>query len=279
MVGDRVVYLSRELRMPKNWGAPVLCDLGSAVVGDTEHLEDVQPDIYRAPEVVLEAPWSYQIDVWNTGCMVSKTSKRTLSLRRSRELTALFAPSYQIWDLFEGGHLFTGRDPEHQRYRSRAHLAEMIALLGQPPRELLNAGKSSHKFFTDTGKLDVARSQTICLFSWSLTRTLRALYRGFPSGYSTPGRHFARRQRDQPGRAESREVPRHDAEDAPVGAFEAFLGQGAGRGRMDHGAYVEHAYERPISSYDLAADRDVFKLYYIGIPLAPEGTDTPARAT
>ncbi|KAI0406273.1 serine threonine protein kinase, CMGC group [Xylaria palmicola] len=122
---NRVIYLSRELRMPKKWGAPVLCDFGSAVAGDEEHFEDVQPDVYRAPEVILEAPWSYPIDMWNAGCMV--------------------------WDLFEGGHLFTGHDPEHQAYRSRAHLAEIAGLLGKPPQELLDLGKSSHKFFNDTG--------------------------------------------------------------------------------------------------------------------------------
>ncbi|KAK8112337.1 kinase-like protein [Apiospora kogelbergensis] len=119
----RAIYLSRELQMPKDWGAPVLCDFGSAIIDDREHLEDVQPDIYRAPEVILEAPWSNQIDIWNTGCM--------------------------IWDLFEGGHLFTGQGMEHQTYRSRAHLAEIAALLGPPPRALLKSGKSSHKFFTD----------------------------------------------------------------------------------------------------------------------------------
>ncbi|KAH6716133.1 kinase-like domain-containing protein [Leptodontidium sp. MPI-SDFR-AT-0119] len=123
-VNGRTIYLSRELQIPKTWGAPVLCDFGSAVVGDTEHLEDVQPDIYRAPEVIIEAPWSYQIDIWNTGCM--------------------------IWDLFQGGHLFTGHDPEHQTYRSRAHLAQMIALLGPPPQTLLHSGRSGEKFFTDT---------------------------------------------------------------------------------------------------------------------------------
>lgn len=69
-IDGRTVYLSRELQIPKAWGAPVLCDFGSAVVGDAEHLEDVQPDIYRAPEVIIEAPWSYQIDIWNTGCVV-----------------------------------------------------------------------------------------------------------------------------------------------------------------------------------------------------------------
>ncbi|KAM0425547.1 hypothetical protein ACHAPT_009339 [Fusarium lateritium] len=127
LVDGRAIYMSRELQMPKQWGAPVLCDFGSAVAGDTEHLEDIQPDIYRAPEVILEAPWSYQADIWNTGCM--------------------------IWDLFEGGHLFTGHDPEFQTYRSRAHLAEMIALLGQPPQALLHRGKSSHKFFTEKAPL------------------------------------------------------------------------------------------------------------------------------
>ncbi|RKK83764.1 hypothetical protein BFJ69_g2501 [Fusarium oxysporum] len=103
----------------------VLCDFGSAVPGDVEHCEDIQPDIYRAPEVILQAPWSYKVDIWNAGCM--------------------------IWDIFEGRHMFTGHDPEFQKYRSRAHLAEIIALLGQPPSEVLQAGKASHKFFTDTG--------------------------------------------------------------------------------------------------------------------------------
>lgn len=69
-VGGRTIYVSRELRMPKAWGAPVLCDFGSAVIGDIEHTEDIQPNIYRAPEVILEVPWTYSVDVWNAGCMV-----------------------------------------------------------------------------------------------------------------------------------------------------------------------------------------------------------------
>lgn len=65
-----VIYVSRELRMPKEWGAPVLCDFGSAVSGGIEHSEDVQPNIYRAPEVILGAPWTYSVDICNVGCMV-----------------------------------------------------------------------------------------------------------------------------------------------------------------------------------------------------------------
>ncbi|KAK5658436.1 hypothetical protein OQA88_1825 [Cercophora sp. LCS_1] len=110
--GDRAIYVSRELQMPKKWGAPVLCDFGSAVPGDTEHSEDVQPD---------------------------------------------------IWDLFEGGHLFMGHDQEHQTYRSRAHLAEIAALLGQPPQALLQLGKSSHKFFTGELRPDIPLPDAVSL--------------------------------------------------------------------------------------------------------------------
>lgn len=66
--------MSQELRMPKQWGAPVLCDFGSAVPGDVEHSEDIQPNIYRAPEVIFGAPWSYSADIWNVGCMVRQQS-------------------------------------------------------------------------------------------------------------------------------------------------------------------------------------------------------------
>ncbi|KAL2838560.1 kinase-like domain-containing protein [Aspergillus pseudoustus] len=123
----RTIYLSRDLEMiPGKLGAPVLCDFGSAVAGGIEHTEDVQPDIYRAPEVILEVPWSYSIDIWNVGCM--------------------------IWNIFEGGSLFTGQDPEFKTYRSRAHLAEMINLIGLPPADLLARANQRGKFFTEAGE-------------------------------------------------------------------------------------------------------------------------------
>ncbi|KAK7549249.1 kinase-like domain-containing protein [Phyllosticta citricarpa] len=126
-VDGRIIYSSRELNTPKDFGAPVLCDLGSAVPLDdgAEHREDIQPNVYRAPEVILDIPWTYSVDIWNVGCMV--------------------------WDAFEGEHLFTGHDPELQTYRGRAHLAEMIALLGPPPPSLLARANLRSKFFSDAG--------------------------------------------------------------------------------------------------------------------------------
>lgn len=78
----RTIYTSRELRMPKNLGAPILCDFGSAMIGDEEHSEDIQPDIYRAPEVILQAPWSYSLDICNVGCVVRKPILLILNVSR-----------------------------------------------------------------------------------------------------------------------------------------------------------------------------------------------------
>lgn len=66
----RFIYVSRQLSMPKNLGPPVLCDFGSVVSGDQVNDKDVQPNLYRAPEVILKMPWGYEIDIWSVGCMV-----------------------------------------------------------------------------------------------------------------------------------------------------------------------------------------------------------------
>lgn len=67
-----MVYASRAFDSPSGTsiGEPFLSDFSSAVSGDVEHDQDVQPNVYRAPEVCLKAPWSYSIDIWNVGCLV-----------------------------------------------------------------------------------------------------------------------------------------------------------------------------------------------------------------
>ncbi|KAJ5361948.1 kinase-like protein [Penicillium brevicompactum] len=123
---DRTICMSQELKVPKQVSSPILCDLGSAIHGNQYHSVFIQPQIYRAPEVILGAPWTFSADIWNVGCM--------------------------IWDIYEGCSLFTGQDPEFGRYRSRAHLAEMINLLGPPPPSLIARGELKDKFFSREGK-------------------------------------------------------------------------------------------------------------------------------
>ena len=67
---DRTIYASRKLGLPKTFGPPVLCDFGAARFGDEVNNDDIQPEVYRAPEVILEMDWSYPVDIWNVGVMV-----------------------------------------------------------------------------------------------------------------------------------------------------------------------------------------------------------------
>ncbi|KAE8350529.1 protein kinase [Aspergillus coremiiformis] len=126
MAGDRIIYRSRKLGIPKVHGRPVLADFGEARFGSGSgtYCEDVQPLIYRAPEVVLRMAWDEKIDIWNLGVLA--------------------------WDLFEAGHLFYARDSDKNDSDSQ-HLAEMIALLGPPPREILDNSEYARSFFDSDG--------------------------------------------------------------------------------------------------------------------------------
>ncbi|KAL9117079.1 MAG: hypothetical protein Q9187_006387 [Circinaria calcarea] len=123
-VEDSIVYASRLFGWPPT-GEPILSDFGSAEKGDADNTRKAGPSLYRSPEVLLEMKWSYSIDIWNVGVM--------------------------RWDLFEGRTLFSGRDPDRKEYSTRAHLAEMIALIGPPPVELVKRGRRSAEFFDDDG--------------------------------------------------------------------------------------------------------------------------------
>ncbi|KAF1948632.1 kinase domain-containing protein [Byssothecium circinans] len=120
------VYMSRRFGLPEDFGRIVLSDFGSAVRGDVKRNHDAQPNVYRSPEVMIKAAWSYPIDIWNVGAM--------------------------IWDVFQGGHLFHGEDPTGKGYTTRAHLAEVIELLGPPPSDLLERGVRSKEFFSEGGR-------------------------------------------------------------------------------------------------------------------------------
>lgn len=66
---DRTIYKSS--RFPPGDGLPLLSDFGEARLGDEEHNEDIMPDPYRAPEVILRANWDYKVDIWIVAMVVS----------------------------------------------------------------------------------------------------------------------------------------------------------------------------------------------------------------
>jgi serine/threonine protein kinase len=70
IVNDMPIYASRRFDMPGVHGHLVLGDLDSAVSGEKTWNHDMQPNVYRSPEVMLGTGWSYPIDIWNVGVMV-----------------------------------------------------------------------------------------------------------------------------------------------------------------------------------------------------------------
>lgn len=81
--GDRVIYESRGFIRPAKSGRPILCDFGEARFGKKTYVEDIQPYVYRAPEIILDIPWSYSVDIWNVGVMVSVSTVHACVLYRN----------------------------------------------------------------------------------------------------------------------------------------------------------------------------------------------------
>lgn len=60
------------------------------------------------------------------------------------------AEALQAWDLFEGGRLF--RAVSANRLDDEVHLAEMVSLLGPPPKNFLEMHPKSRKYWDSEGK-------------------------------------------------------------------------------------------------------------------------------
>lgn len=59
----------------------------------------------------------------------------------------------QIWELVEGKVLFDGTATPGAPYTAEAYLAQMIAILGDMPQTLLEAGPNVGRYFDREGKL------------------------------------------------------------------------------------------------------------------------------
>ncbi|KAJ5555935.1 hypothetical protein N7513_003577 [Penicillium frequentans] len=126
----RIIYQSRRFRRPsqgQSFGLPILCDLGEAKIGTThESGPFVQPNIYRAPEIIFEMAWGSSADIWNLGAL--------------------------IWDLFEGCHLFGDIFDDNGKHDPFKHLALMVALIGPPPIEFVQRSETTGQCFDNNGK-------------------------------------------------------------------------------------------------------------------------------
>ena len=70
---ERAIYTSRPIRRPQKnaYGDPILYDFEGARMGCKQTSCNAQPDIYKAPEILMETEWGRPIEVWNAACVVS----------------------------------------------------------------------------------------------------------------------------------------------------------------------------------------------------------------
>ncbi|CRL22603.1 Serine/threonine-protein kinase DCLK [Penicillium camemberti] len=124
VVGNRVIYASRELKTTDNYGRPVLCDFGQGRFGSAPYSGDIQPYIYRAPEILLRTTWDEKVDIWNLAVLT--------------------------WNIFQREPLFYAKDSKKEDSNAH-HIAEVIAVLGLPPREILLNNDYATEFFDSEG--------------------------------------------------------------------------------------------------------------------------------
>jgi serine/threonine protein kinase len=71
------VYRSRPTLLELS-GHPILTDFGQMrFVEECVNQDWWMSDLYRAPEVLLQLPWGYPVDVWSIGVMVGPTAAST----------------------------------------------------------------------------------------------------------------------------------------------------------------------------------------------------------
>ncbi|KAJ7162087.1 kinase-like protein [Mycena filopes] len=104
-----------------------IADLGNATWTHHHFTDDIQTRQYRSPEVIVGAKWGTSADIWSVACV--------------------------IFELITGGdYLF---DPaKGSRYtKDDDHMAQIMELMGEVPKNISLGGKYSSEFFNRRGEL------------------------------------------------------------------------------------------------------------------------------
>ena len=121
------------------------CDYGNGCWIDHHFTSTIQTRQYRSPEVILGIEYDETCDLWSYACMV--------------------------FELITGDYLFNPKSGKNYG-KEDDHLAYIIELIGQPPKDWLMSGKRSRKFFTTKGNMKKIVKHKI----WVLEDVLKTKY-------------------------------------------------------------------------------------------------------
>ncbi|KAJ3496429.1 hypothetical protein NLJ89_g10488 [Agrocybe chaxingu] len=127
---SEIEQTSIQLTIPELASATFkLADFGEATCVSDHFAKLIQPEALRSPEVIIKAPWDTKTDIWNFGALMYQFARGA----------QLFDP---YWDTQRTG-----------MSRSQTHIAQIVGLLGQFPRELVDKGENSSRYFDRDGRL------------------------------------------------------------------------------------------------------------------------------
>uniref|UniRef100_T1JHZ9 non-specific serine/threonine protein kinase n=1 Tax=Strigamia maritima TaxID=126957 RepID=T1JHZ9_STRMM len=111
-----------------NGNEVTLADLGSACwINHVPFYDGIQTRQYRSPEVILAVSYQSNADIWSTACVA--------------------------FELATGSFLFPEFLSRNEMAKDEQHLARIVELLGDVPKQLFLKNKYSKNFFTGEGKL------------------------------------------------------------------------------------------------------------------------------
>lgn len=117
-------------------GIPILTDFGQMRPLEPGNRDWWMPGLYRAPEVLLNLPWGFPVDIWSIGVVVNCCSFLQFNV----------ANRYQTLELLEGKNLFGPIDQTNNQYILPLALAQYIGYLGLPPLEMIKQSPLSMYF-------------------------------------------------------------------------------------------------------------------------------------
>lgn len=90
VLDDRTIYVSR--RVPFSSRLPIITDFGEVRLRDEAHIgEDIMPDVYRAPEIILRSERDIWVGIWSVAMVVSQKQTNRISFSFQVKIDKLYS--------------------------------------------------------------------------------------------------------------------------------------------------------------------------------------------